>query len=144
MNSKFNWYCEGDLEGWNVDTENGKYIADITDDMYHLYVYEDYRTEEPITENICHWEDEDYRQKIEAEIMKHELINKIEYVQIAEHDIRNSNYLNCFTSWFDSKWEEFEDDPDNLTDERWRTEGYIVEFIFRENYIETLAGVTTK
>lgn len=72
MSKIFNWYCIGNLEGWNVDTENQKYIADITDDMYHLYVAEDYRIEYPILENICSWDDEGYREKIEECIIEFE------------------------------------------------------------------------
>lgn len=74
--------------------------------------------------------------------MIEKLINEIEHFEISETDIRKSQHLDCFTDWLDIKWIEFEEDESNLTDDRWRHEGYIIEFIFREHGIETLAGVT--
>ena len=61
--------------------------------------------------------------------MKEVLINKIEVIRFTKNDSEKSKHLAHIAFWYDEKFEEVPED-------------YLIEYTFREESIEGVAGIT--
>lgn len=142
----FNWYCEGDFEGWNIDTIRNRYVAEVNEGMYHLCLAKDYPdSESVITENICNIEDDEYKSKIEDAILEHEINELFENqttitltsAEVKENDFETYDYIKDML-------QRFVDDEVNLANEedleQYENGEYLIEYFFDKDILKYTAG----